>query len=115
MGQYFDRMVRRYYELFYLDGRLKQVSTQSPETEENSLVDLRFFFNFQIFSFLKFFDHALTESHPENYYLEREWRVLGNVPFTLEDISRVILPASYAERFRSDVAEYHGQIYPIAL
>ena len=114
VGQYFDRTVRSYYQLFVVDGLVKQVSTECPEREENSIDDLKFFFNFQVFSFLKFFDHTLMDSHPENYYLEREWRVLGNVPFRLEDTSRVILPASYAERFRSDVAEYQGETYPIA-
>ncbi|MGA3190286.1 MAG: abortive infection system antitoxin AbiGi family protein [Bryobacteraceae bacterium] len=62
------------------------------------------------FAKLKFFDPSKDEDHNENYYMEREWRVLGTVPFSLEDVVRIILPSSFAKRFRVDVPEYWGQL-----
>ncbi len=42
--------------------------------------------------------------------MEREWRVLDRVPFALSDVCRIILPESYARRFRADIPNYFGQI-----
>ena len=50
------------------------------------------FLELNIMSHLKFFDHRLHDEHPENYYLEREWRVSRDVPFDLEDVRRIIVP-----------------------
>jgi hypothetical protein len=62
------------------------------------------------FAKLKFFDPTKDEDHEENFYMEREWRVLGTVPFTLEDVARIILPLPFAKRFRKDVEQYWGQL-----
>ena len=59
---------------------------------------------------LKFFDPTKDEDHEENFYMEREWRVLGTVAFSLEEVARIILPPSFAKRFRTDVPEYWGQL-----
>ena len=64
-----------------------------------------------LLGFVKCFDSSLPDDDPNNYYMEREWRVAGNVSFTLKDIHRVIFPRAYAERFRIDVPEYVGQIH----
>ena len=45
-----------------------------------------------------------------NYYMEREWRVGGNISFQLGDVARVFFPSSYAVRFRADLPTYIGQI-----
>jgi hypothetical protein len=68
------------------------------------------FLNFHIFSFLKFFDHHLSEDHLENYYFEREWRVIGNIQFTIDDIRRVLIPEIYSKQFRHDYPNYYGQV-----
>jgi hypothetical protein len=48
------------------------------------------FLNADVFAFLKFFDETKADDDPDNFYMEREWRVLQNVQFSLEDVSRVI-------------------------
>lgn len=68
------------------------------------------FLSYEIFSYIKFFDEAKTDQDPTNFYMEREWRVLGKVQFSLEDVSRVILPEKFAKRFRSDVPDYYRQV-----
>jgi len=41
---------------------------------------------------MKVFDHSLNEDDVGNYYMEREWRTLNNVHFSLQDVKRIIMP-----------------------
>jgi hypothetical protein len=68
------------------------------------------FYTNEFWSFIKFFDTTKHESHTENYYMEREWRILGRLDFSIEDVHRIILPKSYASMIRHDVPDYCGQI-----
>lgn len=43
-------------------------------------------------AYVKLFDPTLAEDDPQNYYMEREWRSLNDVHFSLEDIVSVYLP-----------------------
>lgn len=63
----------------------------------------------ELFPFLKFFDADLSDSSEHNYYMEREWRVIGPVAFTLDDVERVLLPRAYAPQFRVHFPAFHGQ------
>jgi hypothetical protein len=63
-----------------------------------------------VFAFVKCFDETRADDDNENYYMEREWRVLGDVAFSLEDVSRVILPEEFAKRCRADVLGYYKQV-----
>jgi hypothetical protein len=64
----------------------------------------------QLWSFLKFFDSSKAEDDPDNYYMEREWRTLTSIQFSIEDVGRIILPREYGRRFRDDVPSYGGQV-----
>lgn len=68
------------------------------------------FLSTELLPFLKFFDLATPEDHPDNFYMEREWRVVGSVTFQLEDLERVFLPRQYATRWRECFPHYAGQI-----
>jgi hypothetical protein len=61
-------------------------------------------------SFCVPFDSQRDDTDEKNFYMEREWRVIGDVKFKLEDVCRVILPGRYAKRFRQDLPGYFGQI-----
>jgi len=74
------------------------------------LAQLKHFLDFYIFSFLKFFNHNLSDEHKENYYFEREWRVVGRIQFNMEDVRRVLIPKRYSRRFRDDCPNYCGQV-----
>lgn len=82
---------------------------QSP-LNSHDLQEIEYLLNFHIFSFIKFFEASKKENDPNNYYMEREWRMLGNVKFTLNQVHRVILPKSFAKKFRKDVPNFYGQI-----
>jgi hypothetical protein len=62
------------------------------------------------FAFVKPFNSAEPEDSNKNYYMEREWRVYGEVLFDMSDVHRIILPASYGDRFLQDCPDYHGEL-----
>jgi hypothetical protein len=59
-------------------------------------------------AFVKPFDSSEPEDSVNNYYMEREWRVFGDVLFAVDDVARIILPAAYADRFRGEFPDYGG-------
>jgi hypothetical protein len=98
------------------------VDSDGPKARElaeigNRLAQLRSYLDEYVFSYCVPFDSALDESNREHFYMEREWRVLGDVRFSLADVERLIVPRSYRTRFRADLADfpdYSGQVsFPI--
>ena len=73
-------------------------------------LNLEFFLDLLVFGFIKYFDDSTSDEDEANVYMEREWRVLGDVTFTLTDVHRVFMPERYAERFRADLPNYTGQL-----
>ena len=71
---------------------------------------LNFFLRNLVFSFIKYFDDSTADEDQANVYMEREWRVLGDINFTLADVYRVFMPERYAKRFREDLPTYTGQL-----
>lgn len=71
---------------------------------------MRMFLTLHNFNFLKFFDSTKADDDPENYYMEREWRVLGHVEFLVHDISSIIMPRKYGTEFRKRIDNYDGQL-----
>jgi hypothetical protein len=72
---------------------------------------LRAFLTRQIFSYTKDFDLTLAENDADNYYMEREWRVIGGVRFVPDDVTRIIAPEPFAKRLRQDLPDYTGQVH----
>ncbi len=106
-SDHFDEMMRQQHEFFIQAIRLQQ---QLTATDLNKVHALQYFLGFHIFSFMQFFDDEKPDDDPDNYYMEREWRMLGNLNFKLSDVCRVILPETYAKRLREDIPGYAGQI-----
>jgi hypothetical protein len=91
------------------EGLEKYDEELSPQAMNlNQLIS--FFLHPHVFAFIKCFDPALAEDDPDNFYMEREWRVLGAVSFQRSDVRRVILPEELAGRLREDVPDYTGQV-----
>lgn len=68
------------------------------------------FLCYYVFSFVKCFNAKGSFEDETNYYMEREWRITGNLKFSLNDVRRIFLPANYAARLRIDLPSYIGQI-----
>ncbi len=63
-------------------------------------------------AYVKLYDATLPDSHPENYYMEREWRSLNNITFSLGDIKTIYLPSDeYQERFIQEFPGYNGSFF----
>lgn len=62
-------------------------------------------------AYVKLFDATLPDDHPDNYYMEREWRSLNNINFTLNDIEKIYLPnEEYKIKFIEKFPNYTGEI-----
>jgi len=94
-------------------GQIRGVEMTNPDDAPPQLDRMRDLFIFVVFNVLsqiKYFDGDGADCDKENFYMEREWRVLNDVQFALSDVYRVFLPQSFAERFRADLPSYHGQL-----
>jgi hypothetical protein len=103
---------RAYDEFWERFRKLRQLAQdESVNPQLSKLVrEVSAFLDIHVLSHLKFFNPFAPESHEENFYMEREWRVSRDVRFALRDVRRVILPESYARDFRRDFPRYHGEL-----
>lgn len=64
-------------------------------------------------AFLKFWDVDLPEDHPENFYMEREWRKFGNLALA-SCLQEIIAPQQHHDTFRALLDELRrGELYLI--
>lgn len=106
-GQYMDEIAKNWGK-FFCGVRPQLKKKNSPWLK--SLQETDQFLAWEVFSYTKCFDGGLEDDHPDNFYMEPEWRKLGGIQFDLSDACRVILPSKYAARFRSELPAYSGQL-----
>lgn len=115
-SEYFDSLEARFNEVMKMVQRGISENAGEQSYREQSyqafmvLERLAWELRREVFSFMKFFDADEAEDHPDNYYMEREWRKWGNLQFALGDVHRVILPKEYISRFRQEIPDFLGQI-----
>jgi len=103
-GEYFDKKLDEFqYNIS------KVINTKYPEVRD-IMKDIDNFLAFHVFSYAKFFDHNLADEDSSNYYFEREWRVLGNLKFSIEDVTLVFIPSDYQNRLKLDCPKFKGQV-----
>jgi hypothetical protein len=68
------------------------------------------FFEDIVLAFIKPFDETTADDHPDNYYMEREWRTVTSIAFDVSDVRRVIIPEEYRSRLRANAPMYTGQV-----
>lgn len=66
-----------------------------------------------LFARLKFFIVGLPDEHSDNYYMEREWRKVGDLVFQWDDIARVILPAAFVPRLADRLPDFKRPLTPV--
>jgi hypothetical protein len=109
----FDKAMDTYHNLFSfaIDALSRREGKgRVPQNATQMLLDVESFLDYNIFSFLKVFNDSLPDEDPENFYMEREWRMFGNLQFETDNVCRVILPQAFVKRFRKDVPTYTGEI-----
>jgi hypothetical protein len=111
-AQHFDEMLKEYYELFNIFRDISRKIDPSPGVSGlfKRVIELERFLSFHVYSYFKFFDHTLPDDDPDNYYFEREWRVVGNVKFEICNVKTVFFPNKYADKFRNSFPVYTGQV-----
>ena len=60
------------------------------------------------FAFIKAFDCDLSDDEVSNYYMEREWRLIGALRFSESDLSSVFVPKHYEKRLIDDRPSYQS-------
>jgi hypothetical protein len=107
---YFKTNIKRYISLM---GQMQDAIQKNEQANMHMVDELRMLDSFlikHIFAYLKPFDASKTDADEENYYLEREWRIVGDVQFTLDDITRILIPCKYGKQLREALPQYFGQI-----
>jgi len=79
-------------------------------TFESSLTAIDYMIGKDFLAFIKPFNSQLGETDLDNFYMEREWRRLGNVCFDKEHIGRIIVRKGYSERLRNEFPKYADMV-----
>lgn len=108
----FDEFYKRYSRLCMQFNATEVKRGLDVETRElaRSFNLRREFIDSEFLTRLKFFDSFEPDYGTKNYYMEREWRIQGNLKFHLSDVQRVIIPEGFARRFRKDFPRYDGEM-----
>lgn len=106
---YFDEWHEKIWDYFQEAERAHEQGG-GEDADTRQVRRLLGFLVYHFFNFVKFYDEGLPADHRENFYMEREWRIFGNLTFDLENVRRVVFPREYARRFRADLPDYYGEI-----
>jgi hypothetical protein len=107
---YFKTNIKRYFSLM---NQMKDIIKKDERENIHTLDELQLLDTFlmkHVYAYLKPFDVSKTDADKENYYLEREWRIVGDVQFTLDDVTRILIPEKYGKELREALPKYYGQI-----
>lgn len=107
-----DKIVGKLMETYVLASSFFDNLKSDPEAQRvyDAYFELHNMLIRDVVGLFKPYSSELEDNDPNNYYMEREWRMFNNLNFTLEDVHRVILPKAYAKQFRKDVPDYYGQV-----
>lgn len=106
-----------FQETFLLETMMQHATT--PETIDKIVSDLRHLVFYQVgieaflLGYVKFFDSSLAEDDPNNYYMEREWRIAGKVRFKQTDIAKILVPELFVESAKLQFPEIAEKIMSI--
>lgn len=75
---------------------------QKPDSQNRAVVAMESAFTQHFLSFIKPFNSELPDNHPDNFYMEREWRKFCNLRFQPQDVRHVVVAPEYADRFKKD-------------
>ncbi|RLL46912.1 hypothetical protein D8M04_06865 [Oceanobacillus piezotolerans] len=106
---FFKKSMKEYFETMD-EIRAYLVKKEGSKAMLHAIEDLDSFFKRHFFAYLKPFDASRKDADEDNYYMEREWRIVGELKFTLEDVTRILVPEKYGKKIREVLPAYFGQI-----
>lgn len=78
---------------------LEEYSRPMSETPEHtSMSCIESSFSKDFLAFVKAYDYSHPKEHTDCFYMEREWRRIGNIMFTEDSLKKVIVPHAYKGR-----------------
>lgn len=80
-----------------VDETTAKIWGASPASGKEAALEAADLLTRDVMAFLKFYDVELPDDHPENYYMEREWRKYGALPLELP-LRQIVVPAEYSDR-----------------
>jgi hypothetical protein len=89
--------------------RTRTAGSPSKTTEEVMKAASTAFLR-DLLPFLKPFDADLHNEDPKNYYLEREWRRLGNLRFRPDDVVKVYVAEGFVARAKAEHPEFASRV-----
>lgn len=91
----------------------KRSLARKPANVHEALAGITSVIEKSILAFIKPFNADLSDDNRSNYYLEREWRMYGNLPFRGQ-LKSVLVPGSFVDRAKHDVPEFAELVVPLA-
>jgi len=79
-------------------GPVKRSIGTIPKTQTELMQALRSVLGLHVLAFIKPFDADLQSDHQSSFYMEREWRLLGNLEFDAEDVQTMWVAKGFAEK-----------------
>jgi hypothetical protein len=73
-----------------------------PRDADEAILRMESLMEKDFLPFLKAFDSELLEEHIDNFYMEREWRLIGKLSFFRDDIAEIIIPKKLTNEFIAD-------------
>jgi hypothetical protein len=95
------------------DGAMSRLAGAPSGTADEALKQALTVMRRDLLPFLKPFNADLASSHPESYYMEREWRRLGNLRFALSDVAKVYVARDFVGVAKRDHHALADRIEPI--
>jgi hypothetical protein len=90
---------------------IRHLDIKPPDAKE-AIIAVDDLLTEHFFAFLKVFGADLHDETPENFYMEREWRKLGNLSFWPDEVVSVIVHRDFIGRLASEFPEYAHKIRP---
>lgn len=87
----------------------RYLNTPAVSTKQ-AIEDMYSMFAKDFLAFVKPFDCSLSDDHPENYYMEREWRKYQYLRFEPDYVHTVIVAPKFGDRARLDFPMYAEKI-----
>jgi abortive phage resistance protein AbiGi (putative antitoxin) len=83
---------------------------EKPSSPESALIAMEGAFTKDFLAFIKPFNSELDDDDSNNYYMEREWRKLCNLPFQPQNVASVVVQNDYFDRLANDRPAFVGRI-----
>lgn len=101
---------RRLYRLADEED-VEEYSRSMAEIPEHALMScIEGAFSKDFLAFVKAYDYTLPKEHADCFYMEREWRRIGNVMFTEESLKEVVVPRVYKRRLLDQMPWLDGRV-----